>query len=187
MSQDNDIEIKGHDYDGIKEFDNPLPGWWLITFYGTIIFAFLYVIHYEFGGGPTLAKELDVALKEIQSTKTLTVSTIKESEEDLQKQAKDPKMLALGMETYNSKCGSCHGNELQGLIGPNLTDKFWIHGKGKMQDLIATVNSGVADKGMPPWEGILKKEEIIAVAGYIQSKKDSNPSNPKPAQGDPVE
>src|SRR5574343_592852 len=104
MSQDQDLLIKGHEYDGIKEFDNPLPGWWLVTIYATIIFAFIYVIHYEFGSGPTLAQE--------------------------------PKVLAMGAEVFTGKCASCHGNELQGLIGPNLTDKYWIHGKGKISDIV---------------------------------------------------
>ena len=52
-----------HDYDGIKEYDNPLPNWWLVTFLGTVIFAFIYWVHYEIGGGPTLQQELDAAMK----------------------------------------------------------------------------------------------------------------------------
>lgn len=186
MSQDQDLLIKGHEYDGIKEFDNPLPGWWLVTFYATIIFAFIYVIHYEFGSGPTLAQELEVAMKEVQAAKPAATATV-ESEDDLMKQAQDPKLLAMGAEVYTGKCASCHGNELQGLIGPNLTDKNWIHGKGKISDILTTVKTGVADKGMPPWEGVLKREEIVAVASFILSKKGSNPPNPKAPQGEPVE
>lgn len=186
MSQDQDLLIKGHEYDGIKEFDNPLPGWWLVTFYATIIFAFIYVIHYEFGSGPTLAQELEVAMKEVQAAKPAVTATV-ESEDDLMKQAQDPKVLAMGAEVFTGKCASCHGNELQGLIGPNLTDKFWIHGKGKISDIVTTVKTGVADKGMPPWDGVLKREEIVAVSSFILSKKGSNPPNPKAPQGEPVE
>jgi cytochrome c oxidase cbb3-type subunit 3 len=187
MSQDQDLLIKGHDYDGIKEFDNPLPGWWLFTFYATILFAFAYVFYYEFGSGPTLAQELEVAMKEVQAAKPVQVAVTQESEEDLMKKAQDPKMLALGVEVYTGKCASCHGNELQGLIGPNMTDKFWIHGKGTITDMLVTIKAGVADKGMPPWDGILKQDEMIAVAGFIHSKKGTNPPNPKAAQGEPVE
>ena len=57
-----DSENKFHEYDGIVEHDNPLPTWWLWTFFLAIIFAFLYFIHYEFGGGETLQQELQVAM-----------------------------------------------------------------------------------------------------------------------------
>ncbi len=189
MSQveEKDLLIKGHEYDGIKEFDNPLPGWWLFTFYATIIFAFLYVLHYEFGGGPTLAKELEVAMQEIQASKPAKIAETQESEESLLKQAQDPKVLALGADVFTGKCASCHGNELQGLVGPNLTDKYWIHGKGKISDMLVTIKTGVAEKGMPPWENILKKDELIAVSSFIHSKKGSNPPNQMPPQGEPVE
>lgn len=186
MSEDQDILIKGHEYDGIKEFDNPLPGWWLVTFYATIIFSFIYVIHYEFGGGPTLSQELEVAMKEIQMAKPSTPVALL-SEEDLLKNTQDPNALALGAEVYNGKCASCHGNELQGLIGPNLTDKYWVHGKGKMNDILLTIKVGVADKGMPPWDGILKNEELVAVTAFIHSKIGTNPANAKPPQGELAE
>ncbi len=59
-------KLLDHDYDGIQEYDNPLPNWWLTTFFATIIFAFLYYIHYEVAGGPSHRQELQVALLEIQ-------------------------------------------------------------------------------------------------------------------------
>ncbi|MBL7542731.1 MAG: c-type cytochrome [Bdellovibrionaceae bacterium] len=187
MSNEMDKEIVGHDYDGIKEYDNPLPGWWLLTFYGTIIFAFIYVAHYESGSGNSLKKDLEIALAQIETLKS-SVGPIKlDSEEVLLEKAKDPKLLAVGAEQFQGKCASCHGNELQGLIGPNLTDNFWIHGKGTLTDVITTIRTGVADKGMPPWEGILKNEEIQALASFIHSKYGSQPANPKEPQGQKIE
>ncbi|OYZ16067.1 MAG: nitrogen fixation protein FixP [Bdellovibrio sp. 28-41-41] len=187
MSNETDKEIAGHDYDGIKEYDNPLPGWWLMTFYGTIIFAFIYVIHYESGSGNTLKKDLEIAMAQIESVKTSTGPKVLDSEDVLLEKAKDPKLLVVGAENYQSKCASCHGAELQGMIGPNLTDDFWIHGKGNMTDIITTVRTGVPEKGMPPWEGILKNEEVLAVASFIHSKHGSKPANPKEPQGQKVE
>lgn len=187
MSEEMDKEIVGHDYDGIKEYDNPLPGWWLMTFYGTIIFAFLYVIHYESGSGPSLKKELETALAQIEMMKSTTTAVVLDSEEVLLEKSKDPNLLAVGAEHFQSKCASCHGNELQGLIGPNLTDTYWLHGKGKMTDLITTINVGVPEKGMPPWETILKKEEVLAVAAFIHSKYGTQPANPKEPQGQKVD
>lgn len=186
MSQENDIEIKGHDYDGIKEYDNPLPGWWLVTFYATIIFSFIYVIHYEFGGGPDLGKELGMAMAQIEQLKAKAPKGSLLKEDELIAKVNNPDIIAKGSETFQSKCSSCHGNQLQGLVGPNLTDKYWLKGKGLLSDIVSTVKSGT-ENGMPPWEGILKEDEIIAVAGFIKSKKDSNPPNPKAPQGNAVE
>lgn len=183
MSQDQ--ELKGHSYDGITEYDNPLPTWWIATFMGTIIFAFLYFVHYEIGGGPTLKDELKVSMKELESLKPASAPV--ESEEELKKYLKDPNMVNLGMATFQAKCAACHGPELQGLVGPNLTDKNWIHGKGHMQDIVSVIRKGVPEKGMPAWEAILKNDEVISLATFIYNKKGSNPPNAKAPQGELIE
>lgn len=185
-NQEQDIEIKDHEYDGIKEYDNPLPMWWLWTFYGTIIFAFIYWIHYTFGGGLTLTQELEVAMKDIKAHQVASVPAATESEADLAAIGKDAQMLEIGKQAYVGKCAACHGAELQGQIGPNLTDKYWIHGKGTHVDTIKVIREGVADKGMPPWTGILKDDELKAVTAYILSKVGSNPANAKAPQGNPI-
>ncbi len=182
----NDIEIKGHSYDGITEFDNPLPMWWLWTFFITIIFAFLYYIHYEFAGGQTIQQELQVAMAEIEKAKG-SAPQVMETEENLAAEMKGDAVIALGAATFSGKCAACHGPQLQGMIGPNLVDKYWIHGKGTRMDIVKVIREGVADKGMPPWGTLLKKDELYAVTAYILSKKGSTPANPKAPQGEPVE
>lgn len=188
MSNENDKIIQGHDYDGILEYDNPLPTWWLVSFMGTIIFAFLFFIHYQFGGGPTLAQELEQATSEMKKNVAANPAPSEaETEESLSKNLKDPKVVELGASVFSSKCAACHGNELQGLVGPNLVDNYWIHGKGTQVDIIKVVRTGVLDKGMLAWENVLKNEEIQAVTAYIFSKKGAKVSNPKPPQGNIVE
>ncbi|MGZ3774360.1 MAG: cbb3-type cytochrome c oxidase N-terminal domain-containing protein [Pseudobdellovibrionaceae bacterium] len=184
MSEDK----KFHEYDGIIEHDNPLPMWWLWTFFLTIIFAFIYYIHYELGGGPTLKQELKTAMDELEKTKAkATVSAPMETEDSLTADFGKDGVVAMGAAQFTAKCSSCHGQNLEGLIGPNLTDKYWIHGKGTRMDIVKVIRDGVADKGMPPWGPVLKKEEVYAVAAYILSKKGSNPANAKAPQGDVVE
>lgn len=187
-NQNNQDEVMNHDYDGIKEFDNPLPNWWLITFYGTIIFAFIYFIHYEFGGGPTLKQELSVAMKDVEAAKAANAASAPaETEESLTSQMAAAGAIENGKQVFAAKCAACHGENLQGLIGPNLTDNYWIHGKGTRKDIVAVIRTGVADKGMPAWETLLKPEELVAVAGYVYSKKGSNPANAKAPQGELVQ
>ena len=187
MSQEqDDVEIKGHSYDGITEYDNPLPTWWLWTFLITIIFGFIYYLHYEVGGGPSLKQELAAAMEEIDQQKA-HAPQVEETESSLEASMKGDAVLALGATTFSTKCAACHGPQLQGLIGPNLTDHYWIHGKGTRLDIVKVIREGVGDKGMPSWAALLKKEEIYGVAAYILSKKDSNPPNPKAPQGDLVQ
>lgn len=184
-----DKQEKFHEYDGIIEHDNPLPTWWLATFFITIIFAFIYYIHYEMGGGgKTLTEELNVAMQEIDKTKaTATSAAPMETEESLQAAFAKDGVVALGAEQYTAKCASCHGPELGGLIGPDLVDKYWIHGKGTRMDIVKVIREGVAEKGMPPWGPVMKKEEIYAVAAFILSKKGTQPAGAKGPQGEPIE
>lgn len=195
MSNENEFDqpISGHDYDGIQEFDNPLPMWWLWSFFGTIIFAFLYFIHYQLGAGPNLDQELQADLAAIKATAASDQAAgsagggaAAPAPEDLNAVMNDPARIAAGKTIFAGKCASCHGNEAQGLIGPNLTDKFWIHGTGKPEEIVQTVTKGVLDKGMPPWEAQLKTTEIHSVVAFIRSIKGSNPPNPKPPQGNEV-
>lgn len=183
MSDNNnqyDQPIAGHDYDGIQEFDNPLPMWWLWTFFGTIIFSFMYYIHYEFKVGPSSDQELSADMAAIDQLKSKADESAPAV--DLATLTKDPKLAQVGALVYAGKCAACHGDKGQGLVGPNLTDKSWIHG-AKPEELLVTIKKGVLDKGMPPWDGILKTDEIHGVIAYIYSLKGSNPPGGKAPQG----
>lgn len=185
MTDDNGKIIEGHEYDGIKELDNPLPGWWLTTFFITIIFAFLYWIHYEFSGGQTIRQELAEDMGRIEKLKKNNPGG-GDTEEELTKLSATASVADEGKNIFVAKCAACHGPQGQGLIGPNLTDDYWIHGKGKMTDIAGVVRKGVLDKGMPPWEGQLKDSEVKAVVIFVAKLHGSNPPNPKAPQGEKV-
>jgi cytochrome c oxidase cbb3-type subunit 3 len=178
MSEDNN-KILDHDYDGIKEMDNPLPNWWLTTFFGTIIFAFLYYIHYTFGGGLTLQEELKIAMSELPKSidRVLTEDQLKDLMEK-------PGAVQSGKAVFAARCAACHGAEGQGGIGPNLADEYWIHGKGTRVDIVGLVQKGVPDKGMPTWSSMISENEIYQVSGYVFSLKGTHPANPKAPQGE---
>jgi cytochrome c oxidase cbb3-type subunit 3 len=97
----------------------------------------------------------------------------------------DQVQLKAGGEVFAKNCGSCHGSKGEGSIGPNLTDKFWIHG-AKLSEIYTTVEKGVLDKGMPPWGPVLKPEELKQVVAFVKSLKGSNPPNPKAPQGNEI-
>ena len=188
MSNNEDPNLMSHNYDGIQELDNPMPSWWLITFFCTIIFATLYFFHYQVSHLSSSDKELSQGMKAITSMQTKAKSVAqKEQPKDLDSLVNDKKTLAAGAANFKANCVSCHGDHGQGLIGPNLTDKYWLHGKGSVKDILLTVENGVTQKGMPAWGPILGPKKIVTLAAFVKSIQGTKPANPKAPQGDKVE
>ncbi|MCB9072493.1 MAG: c-type cytochrome [Bdellovibrionaceae bacterium] len=177
--------VLDHEYDGIQELNNPLPMWWLWTFFGTIIFAFIYWIHYSVGGGMSLDGHLQAQLQQIEEQKQLEAKNQpQKNEADLETLPKNAAVVAQGNKVFQMNCANCHGDKGQGGIGPNLTDNYWIHGDGKMTSVMATIKDGVLEKGMPSWGPIFKPEEIEALAAFVVNLRGSNPANAKAPQGE---
>jgi cytochrome c oxidase cbb3-type subunit 3 len=171
-NENNQNEEITHSYDGIIEHNNPMPTWWTWVFILTVCFAFLYYIHYEISGtGLTLQQELEISMQKINDIRAENASKFVElSEDELLKKMKDVNLLQLGAATFEAKCAMCHGEKLEGKIGPNLVDSTWIHG-GSSKEILKTIREGVVAKGMPQWEGVLKTDEIYGVLALINSKK----------------
>jgi cytochrome c oxidase cbb3-type subunit 3 len=103
-------------------------------------------------------------------------------DENTVKLTSDPAVLASGQVIFKATCAACHGEHAQGLVGPNLTDDYWLHG-GKISDLFKTIKYGVLSKGMPTWEKQLSPKQISDVANYIKSLRGTNPAGAKEPQG----
>ena len=196
MSEDKkDFEGLGklldHNYDNIRELDNPLPGWWLVTFWATIAFSVCYYSYYQFFGGPTQEAELQAALQELKSQSAAQSDSGKAVGEvqkvDLVSLLGKPEVLASGKAVFASKCFACHGMNGEGQIGPNLTDDYWIHGDGSLDAIKTSVAKGVLEKGMPAWEAAVSPDELNAVVVYVKSIYGSKPANAKAPQGEKVE
>ena len=196
MSQKHD-KLLDHDYDGIREYDNPLPRWWLWLFYGTIIFAVLYTPYYFFGIGPSSAEEYEQEMALAHAAHPALAGApqpqgagapgagTEQAAAAGPNLAGNPAAIAAGKQLFALNCLPCHGPEGQGGIGPNLTDAFWIHGN-RYEDIVNTITNGVPDKGMIAWKAALNPEKINQAAAFVLSLKGSNPPNPKAPQGDKV-
>ena len=91
--------------------------------------------------------------------------------------------MQAGAGLYAAVCAACHGDQGQGLIGPNLTDAYWIHG-GAPEDVYRVIHEGVPANGMPAWEGMLSQEEQAQAMAFVLSLQGTNPPNPKEPQGE---
>lgn len=179
-----DIDL-GHEYDGIRELDNSLPPWWLWLFYGTIIWAAVYLWYYHVSDkGPNQEQEYIAAMEMGEAEKAKFLATqadaIDEKTVTLLTAEAD---LAEGKEIYTANCMVCHGANGEGTVGPNFTDKYWIHG-GSINNLFTTIKYGVPEKGMISWKSQLRPGAMQKVASYILSLQGTNPPNQKAPQGD---
>jgi cytochrome c oxidase cbb3-type subunit 3 len=185
--KDEEALVLDHDYDGIQELDHPLPFWWLAIFWGTMAFAIVYGIYFHGMDGGSLAQEYADAMSKVKALQPAPAQGGGLSDEQLLAAFKNPTTVAAGKDVFAKNCASCHGPEAGGLIGPNLTDDFWIHGQGMPADIINTITNGVPEKGMPTWGPVLKAEEIVAAGAYVRSLHGTKPANPKEPQGNQVE
>lgn len=177
-----------HEYDGIKELDNPLPKWWQITFYGTVVFAFFYFFYYQLATGPTLKDEFEKDMIELEKIKLANAPKFEEfNQEKYNGFIANPEKLKQGEEVFVNNCIPCHKEKGQGDIGPNLTDEFWKNGAGTPIDIFKVVSNGVEENGMPVWKEVLTSDEILAVTGYIKSIKGVKLPGAKEPQGNKYE
>ena len=170
-----------HEYDGIREYDNPMPRWWLLTFAGTIVFAVIYVFNIgPVGNGKGRIADYDESMKAFAAAHPAPAGNV--SGDALLALVKNHEAHELGEKTFKGTCAPCHRPDGGGLIGPNLTDAYWLHGGG-ITDIYKTVTDGVLDKGMPAWGKMIKPAELEAVVAYVWTLKGTNPPNPKAPQG----
>jgi cytochrome c oxidase cbb3-type subunit 3 len=178
--RDKDVKILDQHYDGIVEHDHPLPNWWVATFIITIIFSVFYYGYYEIFDGPSTDQELAKKLAVIREAGEQSGGG--DAFTNIDELVKDDSIIPLGQKVFSEKCFMCHGDKGQGLIGPNLTDNFWIHGN-QPKDILHVIQKGVPEKGMVPWESVLSEEEQIATVAFIMSLKGTNPAGGKAAEG----
>jgi len=154
-------QVLGHadEADGIEEYDNPLPDWWLGLFIGCCIWALGYTVYYHVVAEKSQPKTLaaEMAAAEARWPKLeLNAAALDLSEATVEE----------GESLYKTNCAACHGAEMQGGIGPNLKDSVWIHG-GTNAAILTTITEGVAAKGMPAWGPMIGPEKVAKVAAYV--------------------
>jgi cytochrome c oxidase cbb3-type subunit 3 len=182
-------KVLDHDVDGIKEYDNPMPGWLWAILWGTVVFTILYIGFYALAFAPASMKaEYRVDQVELRKTVQAYYAThpiVPPSSDVLLQGAADPKVLDVGKARFVKTCAPCHGENAQGLIGPNLTDNRWLYG-GQVVQIFNTVAKGVPAKGMPTWGRVLPPVELAAVVSYVRSVQGTSPANAKQPEGDAV-
>lgn len=184
IEREEDIMLE-HDYDGIKELDNVLPPWWVYLFYGTIIFALVYLVRFHVMNEYDQEQEFknEVALAELEKSK-MPKDAAEEVSYETVVVLTDATSLAKGKEIFTNACAACHKADGGGLVGPNLTDKHWINGGG-IKNVFKLISEGSKNNpSMVAWKANLSAKDIQSVSSYILTLEGSNPPDAKAAEGE---
>lgn len=177
----NDRLISDHEYDGIRELDNDLPPWWKWLFYITIVFAIVYLVRLFVFEADDLVQQSEFNKEMAQAASMAPSQSASETIEI--KVLTDPTSLANGKAIFDKICAVCHLVDGGGLVGPNMTDDYWIHGN-TMQDMFNTVTNGVLEKGMISYKDQYSPQQRLEVLSYIITLHSTTPANPKAPQGE---
>lgn len=175
----------GHDYDGIRELDNPLPRWWLFTLYGAVVFSVAYWFYFHTlraGLLPMAAYQDEIRRAQEEQEKmeaALEAQGKGVTEEQLTALSRDPAVVERGAAVFKQNCVACHGDRGQGVVGPNLTDAYWLHG-GKARDIYTNISTGVLEKGMPAWKPALGSTRVKEAVAFVLSIRDTNVAGKAP-------
>ena len=173
-----------HDFDGIKELDSKIPPWFSWLFIITIIFAAYYMIDYHIiGSGEVQYEEYAQEVKIASLEKEALIKSGAFVNEETVTLLSDASALDAGKTIYDLNCIACHAADGGGIVGPNLTDDYWIHGGG-IKNVFKVIKYGVVEKGMIAWQTQLNPNQIQEVASYVLSLHGTTPAAPKAPEGE---
>ena len=177
-------KLLNHEYDGIQELDNPMPGWWLYGFYFTIALGVIYLLYYDvFRIGPSQSEEYQ---REMEIAAQMY--GVDEAEEALDfallEVLTDEESLAIGREVYINPaqlCVTCHGANAQGLVGPDLTNNYWKYGCD-LESIMNSIKTGFPQRGMPAYGSgrRISDLDLHKMASYLISLRGSSPAGARP-------
>lgn len=177
----NERLISDHEYDGIRELDNDLPPWWKWLFYLTIVFAIVYMIRLFVFEADDLVQQSEYNKEMAQAASLAPAPTSTNAFE--MKVLTDPTSLANGKAIFDKICAVCHLPDGGGLVGPNMTDDYWIHGN-TLEEMFNTVTNGVIEKGMIAYKDQYSPQQRLEVISYILTLHGTTPATPKAPQGE---
>jgi cytochrome c oxidase cbb3-type subunit 3 len=175
--------LLNHDYDGIKELDSQIPPWFLWLFYITIFFAIVYMLDYHvFNSSPLQDEEYQLQVKQAEVERAALMNSGAMLNEETVTLLTDQPAIDNGKQIFATNCVACHAADGGGLVGPNLTDDYWIHGGG-VKNIFKTIKYGVTAKGMIAWQTQLNPKQMQDVASYIVTLHGTTPVTPKQPEG----
>lgn len=165
--------LTDHVYDGIQEFDNPLPGWWKWMFVGTIVYSMFYALFFHIGApGRSIIDQYDTAMAENTRLQFAEIGDLEPTADNIMRYANQKSWLSVGQTIFRTHCVSCHGRDGEGMIGPNLADDHYKNVR-KVEDIARVIIQGAGNGAMPAWGTRLHPNEVVLVSAYVASLRGS--------------
>jgi len=166
-----DAPLTDHEYDGIREFDNPIPGWWNWIFIGTVIYSVLYFMAYQMGSaGTSVAEAYENEKTKVSMALIDLLGDLPVDEPTILANLNNQDLQAVGAGLFATNCVSCHAKDGQGLVGPNLTDEPYKNVK-TLGDIGEVLMNGANNGAMPAWNNRLAPTEIVALSVYVANMR----------------
>ncbi len=172
-----------HAYDGIEEYDNPLPPWWKWLFVASIAFAPFYLMFYHGGAsGRSVEDQFGIALAANTRLQFAEIGELKPDAETITKYMVKPSWVKVGQSVFQTNCISCHGRDAEGKVGPNMTDDLYKN-VNRIEDIARVINEGAGAGAMPKWSNRLHVNEVVLVSAYVASLRGTNAEGGKAPEG----
>ncbi len=175
-----------HAYDGIEEYDNPLPGWWKWLFVASIVYCPFYLMLYHSGvEGRSVEDQYNTAMAANTRLQFEEIGELKPDANTIVSYMNKPSWVQVGKSVFKANCISCHGRDGEGQIGPNLTDESFKNVRN-IEDIARVINEGANNGAMPKWANRLHPNEVVLVSAYVASLRGQNLAGPRPAEGQAI-
>ncbi len=181
-----------HDYDGIREYDNPIPGWWHAIFLGTALFAVLYLVVFHLSPlgnalGLTAQARYAAAVEKDAASSLAQLGLLTSDEATLMRLSTDDFALSKGSAIFAASCIACHSSNAGGVVGlgPNLTDDYGKNVKTP-EDIFNTIAHGIEATAMTAQQQQIGEDNCILAAAYVISLRGTNVAGGKDPEGEPM-
>jgi cytochrome c oxidase cbb3-type subunit 3 len=181
-----ETNLTGHSYDGIVEYDNPLPGWWKFLFWFFVLIAPLYYFFFHGGSeGRSIHDEYNRHMASVFEIRFAEIGELTADRDTILEYVNKKDWLKVGEVAYKANCVSCHGAEGGGLVGPNLTDEYWKHVRS-VENIASVIENGAANGAMPAWKTRFSHpNQIVLISAYVASLR-KNPVAGKGPEGNKI-
>lgn len=178
--------LTDHEYDGIREFDNPTPGWWYWMFGASVAFSALYLVFFHFSVAGWTVEDSWSNDQRAEFVRVFgSVGQLKADDQSILQQIDNPQFMTIARAAFIGNCSACHGKDGGGLVGVNLCDESFKNIK-HVSDIFKVITDGANAGAMPAWKRTFSDNERVILAAYVASLRGTTPAVAKAAEGEPI-